>query len=59
MVESQHKIDGEMVEVMFTADWDKGDHIMKVEEEIKWLTEEMIRIKEEQRNNEGKDTKRE
>ena len=58
VVESQHKIDGEMVEVMFTADWDKGDNLMKVEEEIKWFTEEMIKIKDEQRNKKGKDTEK-
>ena len=44
------KIDGETVEVMFTADWGKGLNSKQVEEEIKRFTEAMIRIKKEQRN---------
>ena len=46
------KIDGETVEVMFTADWGKGLNSKQVEEEIKRFTEAMIRIKKEQRNDE-------
>ena len=44
------KIDGETVEVMFTADWGKGLNSKQIEEEIKRFTEAMIRIKKEQRN---------
>ena len=47
VVESQHKIVGEMVEVMFTVDWDKGDHVMKVEEDgldALWSFEPLPRV---------------
>ena len=47
------EIDGETVEVMSTGDWDKEDHSKKVQEDIKWLTEEMIKIKEKLRGKMG------
>ena len=41
------KIDWEIVEVMFTADWGKGLNSKQVEEDIKRITEAIIGMKKE------------
>ena len=58
--ELQHhiKIDGETVEVMFTADWGRGLSSKQVQEEIDRFTAAMIRIKKEQRIQNGKTEKK-
>merc|ERR1719228_3086229 len=45
------KLDGETVEVRFTADWDKKLDNEQVKQEIKRFTKTMIRLKKEQKHN--------
>ena len=45
------KLDGETVEVRFTADWDKKLNNEQVKQEIKRFTKTMIRLKKEQKHN--------